>query len=206
MRLWISAIVLVGAGGLLVWLGARQLDDAWPRSVRTISGHVADVDARVIAGAWGREPRFGIRLENLGARFEVETQILPRPTAAALMDAATVSIEYDGQVRVRPNPTGQTQYEPYYVVTGLTVDGRVFFATSTYRVMTVLWALLAGVPGVIMLGVGATWLYRLFRFGHIYRLQGRLLFSTSFARGRRLTASSEPPRDRRKTSDGQWLH
>jgi hypothetical protein len=216
MRLWVSTFVFVGVGALLLWLGAAELDNAWPRSMRSIYGHVAEVDARVVVGYAGREPRVAVRLQQLGARFEFTSTILPHPTAGALMDAGRIAIDYDGKFRVRPNPARNTgscanelrtkpptarplnrpceQYEVFYVVTGLTVDGRVYFTPTHYKLLTALWALIVLVPGGVMFGFGARWLYRLVR--------PRLPLAVTVQHA----VASAATRDPRKTADGQWLH
>ena len=215
MRLWVSAFVFLGGGALLLWLAAGQLDAAWPRSVRTISGDVATVDTRVIAGATGRESRYVVQLEGRAQRFELASFILPRPTAGALIDAGRVTIDYDTKVRIRANDRSLgscamkrqakavaasgdrscAQYEALYVVAGLAVDGRVYFTPWTYRLVTASSALIVLVPGAVMFGLGALWLYRL--------LGSASLRATPGGASRAQLAVA---RDPRKTADGQWLH
>jgi hypothetical protein len=197
MRLWVTALALVGVGGWLVWLGAAQINDAWPRSLSTVSGAVAEVEPGVLAAGGGRTT---FKLKGHAHRFELPPPSSSYPTAGQLADAGQVSVDYDQQVRIRAG--SRRQYEPVYVVTGLAVDGRVYFTPVTYRLMVALWALALTVPGGVAFGCGATWIYRLSRNRHWRPRPWRL--RTGYARVRALAASAV--RDRRKTADGEWLH
>lgn len=222
MRPWVSALVFLFAGALLSWVGATQLYDAWPRSTKTTSGNVVQVDTRVVAGLAGRTQHYAFRLEGRKQQFELMSAILPHPTAGTLLDSGQVTIHYDGTMRVRENERSQgrcalerrtsggvaagdltcPQYEVLYIVTGLEAGGRVYFTPTAYLVATIASALVVLVPGCAMLGLGALWLYRLRRDPQ-WRPRRRRMFGS---RGGGLAVTRAAARDRRKTADGQWLH
>jgi hypothetical protein len=199
MRLWVTALVFIGVGLWLAWLGAAQLADAWPRSTRTVGGSVSDVETRAFGGGAGR---LVFRLEGRAQRLELTSPSLPYPTAGQLADSGRVTIDYDTSVRIRTNDRSDTQYVPVYVVTGLAVDGRVYFTTGMYRLMVVFWALVLSVPGGMALGLGAVWIYRLSRNPQWRPLPWR--WRGNYARA--LVFAAPAARDPRKTADGHWLH
>ena len=226
MRLKVSTSVFLGAGALLLWLAAGQLDAAWPRASHTISGAVAEVDTRVVAGGRDRESRLVIRLEGHAKRFELAATMLRHLSPGGLLDAGRVTIDYDDTALIRANKgalgscemvrrtktaTGMVrdggacaQYEALYVVTGLAVDGRVYFTPGMYRAAMALSALIVLVPGALLFGIGAMWLYRIWR-NPDWRPRARGPRMRR-AYGAALSFTAAGAGDRWKTADGHWLH
>jgi len=188
MRSWVSALLFLGVGALLSWLGAARFDAAWPGASRSLSGRVADADTRVVADGIGRTQVSAIRFDGRADEFRLVLPLLPRPAPGQLIDAARVTIDYDGTPR-----------DGAFVVTGLTVDGRVYFTPVVYRLMSTLPVLIVLVPGLLMLGAGAGRLYRLCGFplrrAKVRPPRPRRAFAPV------LVYSSSAPR---KTADGEW--
>ena len=192
MRLWATALVFLCVGGLLVWLAVARVGEAWPRSTASVSGAVSAVESGALAGGAGR---MVFRLEGQDVRFELSPMVLAYPTAGHLADAGEVSVEYDSHARNRGS-------ESVYVVTGLMVDGRVFFTSSMYRAIVALWALFLALPGSVAFAVGTLWIYRL--SGNPYWRPRPLRLR--FARSRAFAFAAPSFRDSRKTANGEWLH
>ena len=192
MRLWVTALVFLCVGGLLVWLAVVRVGEAWPRSMDSASGAVSTVESGALAGGAGRTV---FRLEGSAQRFELSPMFLTYPTAGHLADAGRVSVEYDSHERIRG-------FEPVYVVTGLTVDGRVYFTPSMYRAIVVFWALFLALPGSVAFAIGTLWIYRL--SGNPYWRPRP--WKLRFARPRAFAFAAASMRDPRKTANGEWLH
>jgi hypothetical protein len=192
MRLWVTALVFLCVGGLLVWLAAARVGEAWPRSTAFVSGAVSSVEGGALAGGGGR---MVFRLEGQEQRFELSPMFLAYPTAGHLADAGRVSVDYDSRERIHGS-------EPVYVVTGLTVDGRVFFTPSMYWASIVLWALFLALPGGVAFALGTLWIYRL--SGNPYWRPSK--WNLRFARPRAFAFAAPSLRDPRKTASGEWLH
>jgi hypothetical protein len=194
MRLWLTALVYLCAGGALAWIGAVRFADAWPRSTASVAGQVSVVETGALAGGAGR---MLLSLEGTARRFELAPLAPEVPTAGQLADAGRVFIDYDEHVRVRA-----TGAQPVNIVTGLSVDGRVYFTQFAYKTSVVVWALLFVVPGLAMFGLGTAWIYRL--SGDRYWRPRPWSWRRAQARVASFAASATP--DRRKTASGEWLH
>jgi hypothetical protein len=194
MRLWLTALAYLCAGGALAWIGAARLADAWPRSTGSVSGPVSGIESGALAGGAGR---MLLTVEGSARRFELAPVVPGLPTAGQLADAGRVSIDFDKQARERNGGVG-----PVHIVTGLSADGRVVFTPLAYRTSVAVWALLFVVPGSAMFGLGTAWIYRL--SGNRY-WQPRP-WSWRRAQARAMAFAASATRDRRKTANGEWLH
>ncbi len=197
MRLWVTALVFLFVGGLLVWLAAARVGEAWPRSTVSVGGMVSEVETAAGAGGWGRTT---FRLDGHAHRFELSPEFLSTPTAGHLADAGHVIVDYDSFARIRAGE--RTQFEPVYIVTGLAVDGRVYFTPLMYQASVFFLALLFAVPGSVAFGVGTMWIYCL--SGNPYWRPRP--WSWRRARARAIAFAASTVRDPRKTASGEWLH
>lgn len=194
MRLWFTALIFLCTGGLLAWAGGVHFADAWPRSTASLGGRAAGVETGALAGGEGRTL---FSLVGSVQRFELAPVAIEIPTAGQLADAGRVAIDFDERTRERVGGAG-----PVNIVTGLAVDGRVYFTPLAYKASVLFWALLFVVPGLAMFGVGTVWIYRL--SGNRYWRPRPWSWRRVQARAVAFAASAT--RDRRKTATGEWLH
>jgi hypothetical protein len=196
MRLGLTALVLLGLGALLSWTGAARLVDAWPGPMASVEGAVGEVEAGALTGAEGRTV---FRLKDQLPAFELGLLPLAYPTPGHLADSGRVKVDYDTKARIRN--AGPRKYL-VYAVTGLEVDGRVYFSPGQYWTAVAFGVLILALPGAIAICVGGVWAYRLSRNPRWRPRPWRWRRSAapSYAYG------VPSVRDPRKTAGGEWLH
>ena len=178
MGRWVFAIALVGAGALLSLLGIGQLGAALTQPAGAASGHVV----RVFSES-GSRPSYAFELA--GRSFRLAALSLPHPSADALKAAQKVTVDYGANG----------------VIMGLDVDGRPYFTPWDYRLLIGVSALIALLPGLIMLGFAVD-------------MFGRKTSAPRAPSPRRPRKAYVLPEDtmavvlpfRRKTPEGEWVH
>jgi hypothetical protein len=198
MRVWVSTFFFLGVGALLLFIGVLQAGAAWPHASHSVAGDAVNVDTAL--GGLGRPAHFVMTLKDKADRFALVSLMLPHPTAGQLIDAAQVRIDYDTQAQLTAEGGGGS----IYAVTGLTVDGRVYFTPRGYELMIALSALVVLLPGGVMFGVGLLWLSRLRVDPRWQPLSMRVNALRPYAPV--LSLAGPSLRDPRKTADGHWLH
>ena len=182
MGRWVFASALVAAGLLLGGLGVGQLDAAFATPVGAASGRVT----RVIAeAATSGAPRYAFELA--GRTFQLASPALPHPDDEALKAARSVTVDYDAGGRIM----------------GLNVDGAVFYAPSDYSLLIGASALVALLPGALMIWFGVS----AFRRKPVApRAPARRRARTPFVLPEPTMAVILPFRRSQKTPEGEWVH
>lgn len=181
MRLGVSGLMLVCAGGLLTLLGLGQLDAALSAPAGSVSGRVSHASS----GMDERDARFIVEIAGRPERFQLMSLSLPHPSIDALKAAREVRIDHDTRGRI----------------VGLSVDGRVYFTAGDYAWLIALSALVPLLPGATMSGFGLSMLWRRKAIQpRVTRRRARRVIMPEPAMAVVL------PFRPRKTVDGEWLH